>query len=252
MNSGEGVSWVQEKMRKLLEVWVSAPLGEERISISRTLLLLIGFAVACAGPPPMPIPNRDEPPPPSPLADALELAAQRPNSMRAMTAFEPQLEAIAEPIFEIRAYPDGPVSTSDMHPPPSVYVTLLPRRDDVLRSAMLRMEFTTSGRGGIPERNAWLVASPSLLEEPVNWGDSSQPVLQMIPFDVVLPFPAGVVTDYGPNNRFHRQPWSGLVEIADLIRLTAPLYLQLIVEAPEENWLGFVATHAYGLIPGGE
>jgi len=202
-------------------------------------LLLIGLAVACA-------------PIPSPLAEALELAAQRPNSLSAMIAFEPQIEAVAEPIYEIRAYPDGPVSTSNVHPPPSVYVTLLPRRDDVLRSAMLRMEFTTSGRGGIHERNAWLVASPSLLQEPVNWGDASQPVLQMIPFDVVLPFPALRVTDYGPDNRFHRQPTSGLIEVAGMIRLTAPLYLQLIVEAPEENPLGFVATHAYGLIPGGE
>lgn len=186
---------------------------------------------------------------PSPLGVALELAAQRPNSMRAILA-QPQIEAAAEPIYEVRAYPDGPVSTSNIHPPPSVYVTLLPQRDDVLRSAMLRMEFTTSGRGGIHERNAWLVASPTLLQEPVNWG-GHQPVLQMIPFDTVLPFPAFQVTDYGPDNRFHRQPTSGLIELAGMIHLTAPLYLQLIVEAPEENPLGFVATHAYGLIPGG-
>lgn len=210
-------------------------------------LLLIGLAVGCA---PMPTP----PPEPqiySPLAEALELAAQRPDSMNAMLAraFEP----VAEPIYEVRSYPaTRPVSTSTVEPPPSVYVNLLPRRDDVLRSAMLRMEFTTSGRAGIPERNAWLVVSPSLLEEPVNWGSTSEPVLQMIPFDVVLPFPALRVTDYGPDNRFHRQPPSGLIQIAGLIRLPEPLYLQLIVEAPEENPLGFVATHAYGLIPGGE
>ena len=126
---------------------------------------------------------------------------------------------------------------------------MLPQRGDL--SAVLTIWLTTSGAGGIPSRDAWLVVSPTLLDTPINWGTQEYPVLQMIPFDIVLPFPAFQITDYGVDGKFHRQPTSGIVQIDGEVRLFTPVYLQFIVEAPEENPLGYVVSHAYGLFPGG-
>ena len=158
--------------------------------------------------------------------------------------------AIAEPIYQIAVvFPDQVVSTFTVMPPPQVTVHLLPRRDDVLNSDVLTIWLTTGGQEGVQERDAWLVFSATVLEEPVNWGSLEEPVLQLIPFDVVLPFPGLRITDYGP--RFHRQPTSGIVQIHGSVNLIEPLYLQMVIEAPEENELGYIVTHAYGLIPGG-
>ncbi len=172
--------------------------------------------------------------PPNPLLEALN----RPTILRSLNLeFGPN--AVAEPIYEVTVHPGGG------NLPPAI-VHLLPRRDFALDTAVLRIHFDA----GEFHRNAWLVASPSLLSEPVNWGTFDDPVLQLIPFDVILPFPGLTITDY-TGKRWHRQPTSALVELHDSIRLTSPMYLQLIVEAPEENALGFVAGDAYGLIPGG-
>lgn len=204
-----------------------------------------------------PIQQVVEPERPLTLGELLDQAAGRPPPVDADVVTRGVLRAelapaMAEPIYELRAFPpeDQVVSTSTVEPPPQVIVHLLPRRDDVLRSSTLTIWFTTGGEEGVSERDAWLVFSPTLLEEPVNWNTVDEPVLQLVPFDVVLPFPGLQVTDYGP--RFHRQPTSGIVEVHGQVRLTAPMYVQLVVEAPEENELGYVATHAYGLIPGGE
>ena len=173
----------------------------------------------------------------SPEPNLLLEALTRPTVLRSINLeFGPA--AIAEPIYEVTVH-------SERGTLPMATVHLLPRRDDVLLSAVLRIHFDA----GLFERNAWIVASPSLLSEPVNWGTFDDPVLQLIPFDVILPFPALTITDY-TGKRWHRQPTSALVELHDSIRLTSPMYLQLIVEAPEENELGFVASDAYGLIPG--
>jgi hypothetical protein len=182
--------------------------------------------------------------PPNPLLEALN----RPTVLRSINLeIGPRPEpaedgfvlAVAEPIYEVTVHPSG--STL-----PPAMIHLLPRRDDVLNSGVLRIHFDA----GEFHRNAWLVASPSLLPEPVNWGTFDEPVMQLIPFDVILPFPALRITDYG-GKRWHRQPTSALVELHDDIRLFSPIYLQLIVEVPEANELGFLGGDVYGLIPGG-
>ncbi len=208
-------------------------------------LPLIAFLVACA---PIPI---QEPPT---LGEILDRAAGAPPPLVTALASRSLLRAemapaMAEPIYEITVFPDGPVSTFTFEPPPQVKVHLLPRREDVLQSDVLTIWLTTSGQEGLLERDAWLVFSAEPLEEPVNWGSAQEPVLQLLPFDIVLPFPGFQITDYG--TRFHRQPTSGIVQIHGSVRLTSPLYLQMVIEAPDENELGYIVTHAYGLIPGG-
>jgi hypothetical protein len=205
------------------------------------------------------------PPPPPTLGQILDMVAESgaprlpgdpdaetevdttPLVLRAELA--PSSPVLAEPIYEVTVFPDGPVSTFTVMPPPQVTVHLLPRRDDVLQSDVLTIWLTTGGQEGVHERDAWLVFSATVLAEPVNWGTEGEPVLQVIPFDTVLPFRAFEITDYGP--RFHRQPTSGIVQIHGSVRLPAPIYLQMVIEAPEENELGYIVTHAYGLIPGG-
>ena len=183
-----------------------------------SLLAITGFA-ACSAP--------------NPLLEALN----RPTVLRSLNLeFGPN--GVAEPIYEVTTH-----SANSTLPP--ARVNLLPRRDDPLRSAMLRIDFDA----GEFHRDAWIVASPTLLPQPVNWGTLENPVLQMIPFDVILPFPGLTITDY-VGKRWHRQPTSALVELHDLINLFSPMYLQLIVQAPEANELGFLAGDAYGLIPG--
>lgn len=174
---------------------------------------------------------------PNPLMEALN----RPQALRTLNLeFGPN--GMPEPIYEVTIHPVASTATIT----PTATIHLLPRRNDPLQSAFLRINFNA----GSIDRNAWIVASPSLLNDPVNWGTQDEPVLQLIPFDVILPFPALRITDY-TGKRWHRQPTSALVELHDDIRLFSPMYLQLIVQAPEENELGFVAGDAYGLIPGG-
>jgi len=188
------------------------------------------------------------------LGEILDRAAGDPPPLETERATRGMLRAelapaVAEPIYEITVFPDGPVSTFTVEPPPQVTVHLLPRRDDVLQSTVLTIWLTTGGQEGILDRDAWLVFSAEILEEPVNWGSDEEPVLQILPFDMVLAFPGLEITDYGP--RFHRQATSGIVQIHGAVQLPEPLYLQMVIEAPEENELGYIVTHAYGLIPGG-
>lgn len=167
---------------------------------------------------------------PNPLMEALN----RPQALRSMH-LEVGLESVAEPIYRVEVH-----SANSTLPPATVLV--LPSREN--ESAVLRIHFDA----GEFHRNAWIVASPTLLPTSVNWGTSDDPVLQLIPFDVILPFPGLRITDY-TGKRWHRQPTSALIELHDAIHLTAPMYLQLIVQAPEANELGFLAGDAYGLIP---
>ncbi len=153
-------------------------------------------------------------------------------------------------ITEVRLYPVGPYNTSNVRPPPQVNVIRLPGSTDILASQHVTIQFTTGGPTGMIDRNAWLVVSPRLLDPPVNWGTGpGETVLQLVDFSIILPFPAGQMSDYGPGDQFHRQPEAGVIQLHGTIRLTAPMYLQLIVEAPEENGLGYVVTQAVGLIP---
>lgn len=195
------------------------------MKISMSLLAL--FSVTCSAPPP------------NPLLEAL--TRTQPFVLRSLM-LESGPNAVAEPIYEVTVHS----ANSSAEIPATAIVHLLPRRDNVLNTAVMRIHFDA----GLFERNAWIVASPSLLSEPVNWGTPEDPVLQLVPFDVILPFPGLTITDYN-GTRWHRQPTSALVELHDDVRLTSPMYLQLIVQAPEENALGFIAGDAYGLIPGG-
>ncbi len=194
-------------------------------------------------------------PPPPPSVGILEPQPWAMGFLRATIAPDGEFEEAPAPppaglITEVRLYPNGPYNTSNVRPHPQVNVIRLPGATDILASQHVTIQFTTGGPTGMIDRDCWLVVSPRLIETGVNWGSGpGELILQMVEFDIILPFPAGQTTDYGPGDQFHRQPTSGLVQLHGTIRLTAPMYLQLIVEAPEENGLGFVVTQAVGLIP---
>ncbi len=204
-------------------------------------------------------PHATQPAPRGSLAEALmEILPPAPQSRAALAlAFREESPeeiraamAPPEPVHEIRIYPPVGASHINVGPPPVVNVMRLPgpTRPDF----PMLVRFSTKGQTGDPARNAWIIVSENLELPPVNWGTAEEPVLQMVGFDLVLPFPAGVETDHGGSGmRFHRQEGDGWIDLTGTVLLGAPLYLQLIVAAPEENSIGYVTSFAHGLIPGG-
>lgn len=162
---------------------------------------------------------------------------------------EPGLEPQA--IEEVRIYPPTPASFLRQGPPPRIDVVQVPHPDRT--SKLLRIRFTTGGFAGKPERDAWIILSRGLQMPGINRGTDAEPVLELVRTDlpdvVILPFPAGQAREW--LGMFTRDVDSGEIWLQGSVELTAPLFLQLVVKAPEENATGFVTSYAHGLIPGG-
>lgn len=155
-------------------------------------------------------------------------------------------------IEEVRVYPPTPASHLRVGPAPVVDIVQVPHPQQTTK--LLRMRFTTAGRDGDPNRDAWIILSPQRQDPPVNIGTTEEPVLQMVQVDhpeaVALPFPAGQAREW--LGMFTRDVNSGVIWLQGDVELTMPVYLQLVVAAPEENSTGLVVSYAHGLIPGGE
>lgn len=180
------------------------------------------------------------------LGLAVALVTQDPASS------EPAPGLVPEVVREVRVYPPAPASFLRTGPPPLVDIVQVPNPAGT--SKLLRIRFTTGGRDGFPDRDAWIILSPQLeLYPPINRGTDAEPVLEMVKVDdpqtVILPFPAGQAREW--MGMFTRDIGSGVIWLQGEVELTQPLFLQLVVRAPGENATGFVTSYAHGLIPGG-